>query len=315
MPLLGKTAGGLYWMFRYLERSENTARLVGAGLRIALTRWSSGADEWSSIVSTVGARDEFLARHRGFDSTFVVDFMLRDRSHPSSVISLVEAARNNARVVRTALTREVWEAVNETWMSLKDVLDSPIRPRDLPMILGQIRRQSAYVRGAMHGTMLRNDLFDFARTGTFLERADNTARILDVKYYVLLPSVVHVGAPIDNVQWETILRSVSAEHAYEWLNEGDPDPSRIAHFLILDRRMPRSMAFCCDKILDNLRHLEADYGTRMPSLDMAEGISAQLSNRDIGEILEDGLHPFIQTLISRMNALGCQIEKDYRFTA
>ena len=315
MPLLGKTAGGLYWMFRYLERSENTARLVEAGFRIALTRWRSGTDEWVSIISTVGARDAFLSKHEHFDADSVIDFMLRDRSNPSSVISLVESARNNARVVRTALTREVWEATNETWLSLKDVLSEPVTPRNLPQILGLVRRQSAYVRGTLHGTMLRNDMFDFARLGTFLERADNTARILDVKYYVLLPSVVHVGAPIDNVQWETILRSVSADHVYSWLNEGEPDPASIARFLILDKRMPRSIAFCCEKILDNLRYLDTDYRTSPPSLHMAEDLCARLKARDIGVVFEDGLHQFIQEFLNGLGSLSCQIERDYRFSA
>ncbi len=315
MPLLGKTAGGLYWMFRYLERSENTARLVEAGFRIALTRWHSGSDEWISIISTVGARDDFLARHENFDSDAVIDFMLRDRSNPSSVMSLIEAARNNARVVRTALTREVWEATNETWMSLRDALRDPVSTRNLPGILGHVRRQSAHVRGTLHGTMLRNDMFNFARLGTFLERGDNTARILDVKYYILLPSVVHVGAPIDNVQWETILRSVSADHTYNWLNEGEVNPANIARFLILDGRMPRSIAFCCQKMRDNLEYLRKDYGTEMPSLGMAEELCAKLTARDLDAVFEDGLHEFIQEFIDGLGRLGRQIETDYRFSA
>ncbi len=313
--VLGRTADGLFWMFRYLERSENTARLVGAGLRIALTRSRFGAEEWSSIISTAGATEAFLARHERCEFDSVVDFMLRDRSNPSSVMSLIEAARNNARSVRTALTSEVWEATNETWMSLRDALRAPVTHRRLPEVLSLIRRQSAYVGGALHGTMLRNDMFNFARLGTFLERGDNTARILDVKYYVLLPSVVHVGAPIDNVQWETILRSVSAEHSYGWLNEGEPDPAGIARFLILDSRMPRSMAFCCNKLLDNLRHLEAGAPDPAKSLALAQDLADSLRSRDVSEVLEEGLHEFIQDIITMLGELGRQIETDYRFQA
>jgi uncharacterized alpha-E superfamily protein len=222
--MLGKTAGGLFWMFRYLERSENTARLVEAGFRIALTRSAAAEDEWMSVIQTAGVRKASWRAPRRCRRQPVIDFLLRDKTNPSSVISVVEAARNNARLVRTALTREVWEATNECWLALKDVLARQVRERDLPETLALIRQQSALVRAALHGTMLRNDIYDFARIGTFLERADNTARILDVKYYVLLPSVMHVGSSLDNVQWETILRSVSAQRAYRWLNAGDINP-------------------------------------------------------------------------------------------
>ena len=165
--MLGKTAGGLFWMFRFLERSENTSRLVEAGFHIALTRSDAAEDEWASVLAAAGARESFLARHERFEQARVIDFLLRDRSNPSSVLSVVEAARNNARLVRTALTREVWEATNECWMTLKDALARPVRERELPEVLGIIRRQSALVRGALHGTMLRNDIYDFARSAAF----------------------------------------------------------------------------------------------------------------------------------------------------
>ncbi|MCK5745778.1 MAG: alpha-E domain-containing protein, partial [Oricola sp.] len=231
----------------------------------------------------------------------------------SSVISVIEAARNNARLVRTALTREVWEATNECWLALKDTLARPVRDRDLPETLGTIRQQSALVRAALHGTMLRNDIYDFARIGTFIERADNTARILDVKYYVLLPSVMHVGSSLDNVQWETILRSVSAQRAYRWLNAGDINPKGIAEFLIRDRRLPRSLAFCYTKLVDNLGYLADDYGHRLPCHDLSEEVLAKLRGHTIDTIFDQGLHQFLEEFLSANNRLGRQIEQDYRF--
>jgi len=179
---LGKTAGGLFWMFRNLERSENTARLLEAGFRMALTRSSAAEDEWASVVSAAGSQQQYAECYDQYDAANVIDFLLRDRTNPASVISVVENARNNTRVVRTALTREVWEATNECWITLKDLLSKPISERDLPDTLGTVRQQSSLVRGALHGTMLRNDSDTSARLGTFLERADNTSRILDVKY-------------------------------------------------------------------------------------------------------------------------------------
>jgi uncharacterized alpha-E superfamily protein len=311
--MLGKTAGGLFWMFRHLERSENTARLLDAGFRIALTRSSAAEDEWGSIVTTAGVRNAYLEQYERFEARSVIDFLLRDRTNPSSVLSAVETARNSARLVRTALTREVWEATNECWMTLKEVLARPVHERELPAVLGAVRQQSALVRGALHGTMLRNDIYDFARLGTFLERADNTARILDVKYYVLLPSAFRAGSSLDNVQWETILRSVSAQRAYRWINEGDANPIGIANFLILDGRMPRSFAFCYGKICDNLSYLTQDYGERHACHDMAETIRDRHLSRPIEKIFESGLHEFILEFIRDNNALGRQIENDYRF--
>ena len=311
--MLGKTAGGLFWMFRYMERSENTARLVDAGFHIALTRSVAADDEWVSVLTTAGVKEAFLARHEQISAGAVIDFLLRDRSNSSSVMSVVDAARSNARMVRTALTREVWEATNECWITLKDALARPVRERELPAVLNLIRQQSALVRGALHGTMLRNDIFNFARLGTFFERADNTARILDVKYYVLLPSISYIGSSLDNVQWETILRSVSAQRAYRWLNDGDANPRSIADFLILDQRLPRSLAFCYSKIIANLSYLAEDYGMRTPCHDMAEALYARLKNRTIDSVFEIGLHEFIERFLSDNNDLGLQIEKDYGF--
>lgn len=311
--MLGKTAGALYWMFRYLERSENTARLIEAGHRIALTRSSTASDEWESIITTAGVLSGFQERHDTFSEANAVDFLLRDASNPSSVRSIISAARDNARLARTALTREVWEATNECWMTLRDALARPVSARQLPDVISLIRLQSAIVRGALHGTMLRNDIYDFARIGTFLERADNTARILDVKYYILLPSAIHVGTAIDNVQWETILRSVSAERSFRWLSEGDVTPGGIADFLILDRRFPRSLAFCCAKICDNLGYLRDDYGLEVPSFDMAQCTLMTLKGHSIDSILDEGLHEFVQEFIKNANQLGHQVEIDYRF--
>ncbi len=311
--MLGKTARGLFWMFRYLERSENTARLVDAGFRIAMTRSTDAAEEWASIIDAASAREAFLAGGGTFEAREVMNFLIRDRTNPSSVISVTEAARNNARLVRTALTREVFEAVNETWITLKALLARPLREMELPDTLAVIRQQSALVRGAMHGTMLRNEIYNFARAGTFSERADNIARILDVKYYVLLPSVSLVGSAIDNVQWETILRSASAERAFRWLYGGEIRPVMIADFLILDPRLPRSLLYCLRKLATNMSYLSNNYGQRSASLDMASAMRDGLEETSIEEIFESGLHEFLVRFINNNAALARQIEKDFRF--
>ena len=311
--MLGKTAGGLFWLSRYLERSENTARLVEAGFRMALTRAAAGEDEWASVLTTVGCLNAYKAKHETVTPNASVDFLLRDKTNSMSVYSVMQMARDNARATRTALTREVWEAVNDGWMVLKEMLRRPVAQADLPNVLTTVRQQSALVRGALQGTMLRNDIFSFSRIGSLIERADNTARILDVKYYVLLPTGAPVGSSLDNVQWEMILRSASADRSFHWLNAGNVNPKAIAEFLILDARMPRSLAFCYDGLIDSLRELGAEYGDTRPSHDLAAKLEARLTGRTIDNIIDSGLHEFIRDFIKANAALASQVEQDYRF--
>ena len=283
--MLGKTAGGLFWMFRYLERAENTARMIDAGLRISLTRSSAAESEWTAILSSTGLGRGLQGQSRPANGPAIIDFLLRDPNNPGSIMAGIEAARVNARVVRTALTREVWEAVNECYMVLKRLLAQPVDDRDLPRVLQVIRQRSAFVRGALHGSMVRNDMYNFGRIDTFFERADNTARILDQKYYILLPSVRLVGSASDNVQWDTILRATSTTRAYQTLHEGETDPMAIARFLILDGRLPRSLAFCYRKIGENLGFLAEEYNTRHESHALADALcnrSGQSRFRSLG---------------------------------
>jgi uncharacterized alpha-E superfamily protein len=311
--LLGRTANGLYWMSRYIERAENMARIVDAGLRLALTRTESPADEWASVVLSAGSKDAFLSRHSDYTAEAVSDFLLRDLDNASSVLSSIETARMNARMVRTALTRETWESINEAWMSAKRMLASPIDQRELPKILDAIKRDTAQIRGAFHGTMLRNEIFDFAQLGIYVERADNTARILDVKYYVLLPSISWVGSSLDNYQWESILRSVSAHRSYRWVYEADYRPTNIADFLILNRRMPRSLAFCYRMIAESLNFLAEDYGDRHGCHSTLEETVAKLKPGTINSIFDGGLHEYLRDFIRRNNKLGDEVAQDYRF--
>jgi len=312
--MLGKTAGGLYWMSRYLERSENMARMIEAGQRIALTR-SRSDDEWKGVLRAAGVHEGYAAQYDTMTKDQAIDWMLRDTDNPSSVRSMTTAARANAKTVRTALTREVWENVNGFYMTVRDDLARKVSERDLPAALTMIRQKTALIRGAMHGTMLRNDIYDFSRIGTFVERADNTARILDVKYYVLLPRASGVGSSLDNVQWQSILHSVSGAGGYRMAYGQKIRPYNIARFLIRDRRMPRSLAFCCDNIRDNLGYIAEDYDGAKPCDDAAASLCGLINDRDIDEILQDGLHEFLQSFLKEVRGLNLQIEQDYRFHA
>ncbi|PHR21303.1 MAG: hypothetical protein COA41_03165 [Sphingopyxis sp.] len=311
--MLGKTAASLFWMSRYLERVENSARFIDAGFRIALTRSASASEEWSSVLKSSGVIQAYRAKHDDFESSKVINFLLRDRDNSSSVMALMKQARDSARTARTALTREVWEATNESWMTLKAAMAKPVKEQDLPETLGLIRQQSALVRGATLGTMLRNDGFNFLRIGSFLERADSTARILDVKYYLLLPSVALIGSSVDNVQWETILRSVSAHRSFRWLNGTDISAQAVADYLILHKQMPRSLTFCYSKIRDNLHYIDDNYGRKSRSGELADEICNDILSRPIEAIFEHGLHEYISEFIIANNGLAAQIETDFNF--
>ena len=310
--MLGRTAGGLFWMFRYLERAENLARLIDAGLRISLTRSGDNQEDWNSILKTAAVLQRYSETYSTEMSlASATNWLLRDKMNTSSVLISFEAARNNARMVRTALTREVWEAVNEAWMLITRALSRKVAERDLPRVLHLIRERVAYVRGSFHGTMLRNEIFNFSRIGTYLERADSTARILDVKYYVLLPSASYIGSSLDNVQWSTILRSVSGEGGFQMSYGQRPKAREIAQFLILDNRMPRSLIFCANKIVTNLSYLQRDTEYNLESSVMAQNLL--LFEKNIDEIFDKGLHEYIQDFLLQNSELAQQIEKDYRF--
>ena len=312
--MLGRVANGIFWMYRYLERAENTARLLAAGHRMALTRGVDAATgEWRSVLTTLGQLQAYEMQGGDFAGAQVCDFVLRGRANPESVMAMFERARLNARTCRSAITLEVWEAVNEGWMTLRELLARQVRESNLGTALAAIRRESTLSRGATHGSMMRNEIYSFARSGTFIERADNTARILDVKYYLLLPSLAHVGTALDTAQWDNVLRSLSGERAYRWLNAGRMDARSIAEFVILDDRFPRSLAFCYATMRENLAALARLHGNEGPAHALMRQADQQLTEQSIEQIFDLGLHQFLGQFIARNQAVAKAIAEQYRF--
>src|SRR5688572_9088316 len=200
-------------------------------------------------------------------------------------------------------------------MNLRELLARPVRDANLGQALAAVRRESTLARGATHGSMLRNEIYCFTRLGTFVERADNTARILDVKYYLLLPSLAYVGTPLDTGQWDNVLRSLSGERAYRWLNAGRMDARSIADFLILDARFPRSLAFCYAAMRENLAVLARLHGHEGPAHELMRQADQELTGRGIEQIFESGLHQFLLGFIRRNREVAQAIAQQYRFTA
>jgi uncharacterized alpha-E superfamily protein len=314
--MLGRTANDLFWMSRYMERAESMARLLEVGYRIALLpREGHGQDEeWLSTLRSAGCEKGYLAKYGAYDTKDVVNFVLFDADNPSSVYSCLATARRNARAQRTALTREMWESLNSAWLEFTGIDGGSMTPNALPPLLDWIKARSALFRGTLLNTILRNDTFYFNQLGTFLERADNTARILDVKYYVLLPHNEIVGGEIDSVQWAAILRSVSAHRSYRWVYKDSYKPWRIADYLILNRQMPRSLRSCYDEVMLALVELGHFYGATNGPQTLAGDILRDLADGDMETIFQSGLHEFLASFIARNNQLGSEISATYHFT-
>lgn len=314
--LLGRAAASLFWMSRYVERAENMARLADVAYRISLMpqAFEGHRDEWQSTLTTAGCEASYFKKYDKLTAENALRHMLFDLENESSVRSALEAARNNGRAVRTALTRDVWQALNSTWIEFVQIKPQTMTPDRIPGFLDWIKRQSMLFRGAVLGTLLRRDEFFFSQLGAFIERADNTARILDVKYYILLPQNEDMGGNIDSLHWATMLRSVSAHRAYRWVY-GDSAfrPRNVTEFLILRPEMPRSLIFCYKYLDDSLDSLAELYGRKYSCHATCEQTVSTLRNHDIGDILQNGLHEFLGGFIESNNRLSLEIAEAYNF--
>jgi uncharacterized alpha-E superfamily protein len=312
--MLSRSADSLYWLARYLERAENVARIVSVGHRMASMAGSLGSDgdEWLSTLIATGSERGFLEKYGEAKPTTVIDYLVRDPDNPSSIMSSIETARRNARAVRTALTTDMWDALNETWLYVRNVQLDPDSSDGLLRFLDWVRERSLLFNGAYANTMLRNNAFYFTRLGTFIERADNTARILEVKYYVLLPEHEGIGGALDYYQWQSILRSVSALRAYHWIYRDRLKPWLIAELLLLRPEMPRSLVACHQQISQYLTLLaESHGGARGECHRLSGAMHADLRYGRIGDIFQSGMHEFLTDFIDRSAALGREISSFY----
>jgi uncharacterized alpha-E superfamily protein len=310
--MLSRTADNLYWLSRYTERADFVARILDATMRLAALPASYGGEnEWEGAVAAAGSLDEFRRLYSGFSEDTVRDFLGFSPNNPSSIASCIEVARENARAVRTALTTEMWEAINGAWLELKRFNNAHMSREEFARFLDWVKNVSLAFDGSAYRTMLRNDAYWFTRLGLAIERADNTARILDVKYHVLLPETERVGGSLDYFQWTTILREVSALTAYHWVYRQSVKPWLVADLLILNREMPRSLANCYELLVRHLDLIADAYCRRGPSQRLASNMQARLSGARIEGIITLGLHEFITDFVSENNRLGAAIAEQY----
>jgi uncharacterized alpha-E superfamily protein len=312
--VLSRDADSLYWLSRYVERAENTARILDVAYRMAsmpISYNGVNSNEWESALISAGGVEQFRAIHGEVTPENVIEFLAFSDANTSSIQSCFETARQNARSVRSALTSEMWEAINSAWLDLRRLKAQRIRVEDLPRFLNLVKEASLRYDGSAMRTMLRNDAYWFSRLGLYIERADNTARVLDVKYHVLLPQDAEVGGGIDYYQWAAILRSVSALVSYQWVYHQNLRPWLVADLLILREEMPRSLAACYGALSRHLGDIAHRYGTSGAAQRQARSAHARLSNRTIQDIFQHGLHEFLEEFIADNNRLGLAITNQY----
>ena len=314
--MLSRTADHLFWMSRYTERAENTARLLDVNYLTSLLPQSSHEAQagWEGLLTISELMPAYTEKY-GAEITprNVLDFMVRDERNPSSIAVCLRAARENARAVRGALTTEYWETQNQTWLELSRMLKGNSFERDPSQFFEWVKFRSHLSRGVAIGTMLRDDAFHFYRMGTFLERADNTARLLDVKYHAAYQDHTSDAAAMeedfDFYQWSAILRSVSAFEVYRKVYRDVITPLKVAELLILRPDMPRSMATCVNEVVDRLNIVSNDHSGDTQR--RAGKLKADLQYARIDEILATGLHAFLTQFLDRINELGLSISKDF----
>ena len=309
--MLSRTADHLYWMARYVERAENLARLLDVNVSAALLPRSAeeANQSWAASLAVVGALDAYTERYGAIDPRQVLQLIAFDAASPFSIVSCLRDARENARAVRGVLTTEIWETMNTTWLELRRQVSGPMGPDQLNEFFEWVRQRSHLAGGATLNTMLRTEGFHFTRIGTFLERADNTARMLDVNLRVLALEGNERGAEVDYYRYSQLLRSLSALQIYRQAYRDRITPDRIAELLILRPEMPRSLHRCLEEITTNLRRVAN--GQSAETERRAGQLHAELRFARIESVLARGLHEVLGDFLDRIRDLGSRISIDF----
>jgi uncharacterized alpha-E superfamily protein len=300
----------MFWLARYMERMDALSRLMEAALLMA--GLSNQSEEWRSALIAAGCEPGFLKKYDEVTPERAAKYLGCDPDNPSSIMNCLEKARVNARAMRTSLTRDMWDAVNGAWLEGRKFGPADFKPEMLPDTLDWARTVSTRFSGAYQSTMLRNETYYFVKLGATVERADNTARILDVKYHVLLPDYSGVGGMLDYYQWTSILRSVSAVRAYQWVYRDEVKPWNVAELLLLRPEMPRSLRACYDDITTCLDAISTDHGgARGECHRLAGAMSSRLRYGRINDIFQSGLHEYLTEMIDQTGELGEHIHAFY----
>jgi uncharacterized alpha-E superfamily protein len=313
--MLSRNAANLYWLGRHTERADFLCRLIDATVRLsALPATHGGADTaWEAALQASAAAATFAATGLRVTEDTVAHFLSVDPDHAVSIRACLENARNNARAVRTALTADTWEAINSAWLEVQRYGTREPDSATVVRLVDAMKKALQAFDGAAHRTQLREATYWFIRLGTSIERADNTARLLDQKYHILLPRGEPVGGSLDYFQWTTLLRTVSAFNAYRWVYRDAVKPWLVADLLIFNQSMPRSLATCYNDMAFQLDRLSIDQGRRGPANRLAAAMVRRLSATSIDRLFQSGLHEFLTGFIEDNNRLGDAIAEQFLF--
>jgi uncharacterized alpha-E superfamily protein len=310
-PLLSRVADALYWMGRYMERAESVARFIGVNLSLQLDLPLDAAQQWQALIDTSGDAKVFKERCGTASQYNVIDFLAYDTDNPNSIYSCLKCVRENARSVRETISSEMWEQVNSMYLQLQPQR-KVAQPEWLAEVFQGIRLGAHLFQGITDATMSHNEAWHFVRLGRKLERADKTSRILDVKYFMLLPSLRDVGSPYDDIQWSAVLRSVSAFEMYR-KKYGRISPRNIVEFLVLDRDFPRSVHYCIRSADESLHAITGvPLGSyKYPSEQSMGMLRSELDFASVDSIIRSGLHEYVDSLQLKMNKIDTSISEDF----
>jgi len=300
--VLSRVANSIYWMSRYLERAENVARFIGVNINLNLDMPPEFGEQWGPLVNITGDSETFTKRYGTPTRENVMHFLTFDRENPNSILSCVRAARENARSVREIISSEMWEQANRFYLLVKEAAKDKSLAENSHEFYASVKMASHLFDGITEATMSHGEAWHFLQVGELMERADKTSRILDVKYYILMPDTQVVGIAIDNIQWAALLKSASALEMYR-KHSKQIDPTKVADFLILNRDFPRSVQSCLDRTAISLHAIS---GSPMDAFsNKAEQklgrLLAELNYAQIDEIIAEGLHEFLDGLQTRFN--------------
>ena len=310
--MLSRVADSIYWMSRYIERAENVARFIDVTLNLMLDMPSGSIQQWQPLVDTTGDAQEFARRYGVATQQRVTQFLTFDPDNPNSIRSCLRAARENARSVREVISSEMWEQLNEFYLMVNAAAADAYTLSDPHDLFASVKMSSHEFAGVMDATMTHNEGWHFSRLGRHLERADKTSRILDVKYFLLLPTAADVGTTYDDLQWAAVLRSASAFEMYR-KRYGRIVPERIVEFLLLDREFPRAIQSC---VMTARESVHAISGTpagmfRNPVEQLLGELCSELAFAQIDDIVATGLHEYLDRLQTRLNLVGAGIQETF----
>lgn len=311
--MLSRVANSIYWLGRYLERTENYARFIDVNFNLMLDLPGDLQEQWEPLILATGDDAIYRSKFEHFDKKEVIYFLAFDTGNPNSIISSVTAARENARIIRENLTKETWEKLNETYHFVKKGAEKKEWKKEDPRAFFEsVKNQILLLYGLAENTVARTEGWYFRQLGQFLERADKTSRILDVKYHILLPSVEEIGSPLDFLHWMSLLKSVTAFNTYKRLY-GNIDPSGVVEFLVLNKYFPRSVFYCMKEAENCLFKISGSNGTGFSnSAEKAMGeLRSKLEFDDVSDVIGTGLHEYLEHLLVKINTISNKIDDNY----